>query len=280
MLLRRKQNRNDDAPPVPNAWSWQTTERGASGRSKRRTTEFSKLSAQMVELSLQEAQRGQTLRGSTLENPSTASSPLLSPTDLQRITQLHGESSKRPKTVAPKTTIGAPTPLNAPQAHPTPPGVRLPNTTVLYSRATVILRGITNCWNKVPRALGSWLPRLRVTGSAALGNLRGCWNSVQKDQRLAAFRARILGRFTIAAQRIELLQQTEVLIGRWSTRTASTAKFLAERISAKLRIIRHSKALSGLRYACEKNLRVLTARAPAVREVIKKKLTAVRRYWD
>lgn len=153
--------------------------------------------------------------------------------------------------------------------------LRLPSFTVLYSRVTVILRQITNYWNEVPRALGSRPARLRVTASTTVGNLRGFWKSVQKDHRLATFRARILGRVTIAAQRIELIRQrTALLIGRWSRWTATTAQFRAERISAKLTILTHSQPLRRLRYACGKNLRVLTARAPSVWVVVEKKFAA------
>ncbi len=180
----------------------------------------------------------------------------------------------RPGTAARKAAVAAATPMNPPQTHGTPRESRIPNFAVLYSRATVILREMTNYWNAVPR---SWLARLRVTGSAAVGNLRGCWKSVQKDHRLATFRARILGRLTIAAQRTEFIRQrTALLIGRWSRWTAATAQFLAERISAKLRILTHSQPLRRLRHACRNNFRVLMARATAVYAVMEKKFVAHR----
>ncbi len=276
-MLRRKQNRHDDAHPIPHAWNWQATGLEAGGRSKPRTEEFSKLSAQMVELSIQEAQRERTLRGASPNNPSTVAPHLLWPTEIQNIARSTTESVERLETAARKSALAAATPVNPPQAQGTPRQLRIPNFAVLYSRATVILRGMTKYWNVVPHTLVSWLGKLRVTGSAASGNLRGCWNSVQKDHRLATFRARILGRFTIAAQRTELiLQRTEVSIGRWTRWTASTAQFLAERISAKLRVVRHSQALQRLTDAFRKNLRVLTARSSAVCVVMKKKVVAHR----
>ena len=275
MLLRRKQNRNDDAHPIPHAWNWQATGRAAGGRSKPGTKEFSKLSAQMVELSLQEAQRERTLRGASPNNPSTVAPHLFWPTDIQNIARSTTESVERPGTAARKSALAAATPINPPQAQGSPRQLRIPNFAVVYSRATVILRSRTKYWNEVARTLVSRLGKLRVTGSAALGNLRGCWNSVHNDQRLATFRARIVGRFTIAAQRTELiLQRTEVLIGRWTRRTASTVQFLAERISAKLRVLRHSQAWRRLTDAFGKILRVLTARASAVCAVMKKKVVA------
>ncbi len=155
--------------------------------------------------------------------------------------------------------------------------MRIPNFTVLYSRATVILRDMTNYWNDVLRTFGSWSARLRVTASTAVVNLRGFWKSVQKDHRLATFRARILGRLTIAAKRTELIRQrTALLIGRWSKGFTTTAQFQSERISAKLRILTHSRSLGRLRQACGKNLRVLTARAPVVWSVMEKKFLAHR----
>jgi hypothetical protein len=280
MLLRRKQKPDEYEQLIPHAWSWQTTEREAGGRSKSRKTEFSKLSAQMVELSLQEAQRERTLRGASPKNPSTVSSPLFWPTDVQRITEAPAESAVGPNMVEPKATIAAPTPLNHPQTHGILRGLKLPNFAVLYSRATAILREMTNYRNELPLTLGPWLGRLRVTGSDAVGNLRGRWHSVQKDHRLATFRARILGRFTNAAQRTELiLQRTAILIGCWSRWAATTAQFLAAQISAELRGLKHSQHWQGLRQTFRNNFRVLTARAPAVCALIKKNLAAFRRYW-
>jgi hypothetical protein len=279
MSLRRKQKSDDDEQLIPHVSAWQATEREEVGRSKSGTARFaelSQLSAKLVELSLQEAQRDLTLRGTVSNKLSAVSSPLLWPsTDVQRIAQPTGESIGRPGTAARKAAVAAITPLNPPQAHGTPRESKIPNLAVLYSRATVILREMPNYWDEVPRTLDSWLARLRVTGSAAVGTLRGCWKSVQKDHRLATFRARILGRLTISARRTELIRQrTELLIGRWNSWTATTAQFLAERISAKLRILTHSQLLRRLRYACRKNLRVLTARAPAVRAVMEKKFAA------
>src|SRR5260370_5202971 len=69
-------------------------------------------------------------------------------------------------------------------------------------------------------------------------------------------------------------QRTALLIGRWRRWTAATAQCLAERISAKLRIITLSQPLRRLRYACAKKLRVLTARATAVCAVMGKKFVA------
>jgi DNA-directed RNA polymerase subunit RPC12/RpoP len=252
MLLRRKQKPNDDEQSVPRGWSWQATEREDVGRPKTGTAsfaEFSKLTAKMVELSQQEAQRERTLRGPVPDNLSAVRSPMLWPaTDVQRTPQRSAESAGR------AGTGPAVTPLTRPQAHGTLGGLRIANFAVLYSRATIILQEMANYSNEVPRTSGSWLARLRFTSSAVVGNLSVCWKSVQNDHRLATFRARI-GHLTIAVQRTDLIpQRTALLIGRWS-RWATTAQSLANRLSARLRILTNSQPLRRLRYECRKNLR-------------------------
>jgi hypothetical protein len=249
MLLRRKQKPSDDEQPVPGVWSWQATESEEGGRSRTGRAsfaEFSKLTARMVELSIQETQRQR--RGRVPEKLSEVPSPLLWPsTDVERTPERPPESTGRPGTRA------AATPLTGPQAHGTPGGLRNANFAVLYSRATLILRTMTNYWNEVPRTVGSWLARVRLTGSVVVGNLRDCWQSVQKDHRLATFRARF-GHLTIAVQRTELIRQrTALLIGSWS-RWATRAQFLAERLSARLRILTNSQPLRRQRYGWRKNL--------------------------
>ena len=272
MLLRRKQKLNDDEQLVPHVLTWQPTECEEVGRSNSGTAQsakFSKLSAKMVELSLQEAQRNPTLRGTIPNKLSAVSSPLLWPsTDVQRIAQPRAESAGRPGTAAQNAVVPAATPLNPPQAHGTPRESRIPNFAVLYSRATIMLREMTNYRNEVPRTLGDWLARVQASGSSAVQNLHGCWKSVQKDHQLATFRARILGSLTIAAQR------TALLIGRWRRWLATTAQFLAARISAKLRILTQSQPSRRWIHACQNNFRVLTTRAPAVCAVMEKKFAA------
>jgi hypothetical protein len=257
MLLHRKQKPNDDNQPVPHVRSRQDIERQQVGRSKAGTTafaEFSKLTARMVELSLQEAQRERTLSGPVPDKLSAVPSPLLWPSiDVQRTLEGPAESAGRPGTGAATTS------LTRPQAHGTPGGLRIANFAVLHSRATILLREMTKYWNEVPRILGSGLARLRLTGSAVVGNLRHCWKSVPKDHRFATFRARIRP-LAIAVQRSELIQQrTELLIGSWS-RWARTAQFLAKRLSARLRILTNSQPLRRLRYGWRKSLRFPFAR--------------------
>ena len=251
MLPRRKQKPNDDEQPGLSVSSWQTKEREEVGRSKTGTPSlaaFSKLTAKMVELSLQEAQRQRDWRGRVPDKLSAVPSPLLWPsTDVQGTPERPAESAGRPGTGA------AATPRTRPQADGTPGGLRIANFAVLYSRATIILREMTNYWNEIPRTLRSWLARLRLTGSAVVGNLRDYWKSAQKDHRLATFRART-GHLTIGVQSTELIRQrTALLIGSWS-RWAATPQFLAKRLSARLRILTNSQPLRRLRYGCRKNL--------------------------
>jgi hypothetical protein len=252
MFLRRKQKSNDDEQPIPHVWSWQATKREEVGRSKTRTAlfaELSKLSAKMVDLSVQEAQRDLTLRGTVPSKLNAISSPFLWPS-VQTVTQLPIENTGRPGT-APQPAVAGATSLNPPQADGTPRGLRIANLADLYSRATIILREMTNYWDEIPRRLNSWLARLRLTGFTVVGNLRGYWKSGQKDHRLATFRALILGRLTIAVQRTERIA---LLIGRWSV-WATTGQFLAKRLSARLKILTHSQLLRRLRYACRKTVR-------------------------
>jgi hypothetical protein len=149
------------------------TEREEVSRSKTGTAsfaEFSKLTARMVELSLQEAQRERASRGPVPDKLSPVPSPLLWPaTDVQATPERPADSAGRPGTGP------AATPLTRPQ-------------------------------------------------------------------------------------RTEVIQQrTALLIGSWS-RWATTAQFVAGRLSARLRILTNSQPLRRLRYGCRKNLCFLFAK--------------------
>ena len=278
MLLRNRQ-KPDDEHLIPHLWTWHGSARKQDGPAKNGTAryaEFSKLSAQMVELSLQEAQRERNLRGASPKNPSTFSSPLVWPTDLQNITRPATESLERPGT-ARKSAVAF-NAVNPPQTHGTPRELRFPDFAVLYSRARIILQGMANCWNEVPPRMHSLRGRLRVAGSDAFASMRGRWKSVQNDQRLAAVRERILRRLTIAAQRMQLIcQRTALLIGCWSRWTATITQFLAAQISANLTMVSHSQPLQHVRHACQKKFRALTTRAPVVWAVMNKFAVLTRR---
>src|SRR6266566_5658536 len=103
MMLRRKQKPNDDEQLVPHFLTWQATKCEGGGLSNSGTaelTKFSKLSAKMVELSLQDAERDPTLQGTVPNELSAVSSPLLWPsTYVQRVAPLT-ESAGRSATAA------------------------------------------------------------------------------------------------------------------------------------------------------------------------------------
>ena len=179
--------------------------------------DVSKLSARMVELSLQKAQRDPTLRGTVPSEVGPISSPLLwSSADLQRIGQPPVENAERSATPVGKAAVASATPLNPQQVHGTPRELRIANFAVLYSQAIVILRKIANRWS----------------GSAAVRNLSGPWKSVQRNRWLSTFRTRILGPLTLAAEGGVVRQRTRSLIGHLSRRTSRAAQFVAGRISA------------------------------------------------
>jgi hypothetical protein len=181
----------------------------------------------------------------------TEGSPIAFLLVFHRCSEDHGETRRERG----KTGNGCSCYVNdAAQARGTPGGLRIANFAVLYSRATITLREMTRYWNEVRLRLGSWLARLRLTGLAVVATLPDCWKAVQRDQRLATFRARV-GRLTIAVQRTKIIRQrTALLIGRCS-RWATTAQFLVKRLSARLRILTNSQSLQRLRFRCRKNLR-------------------------
>ena len=101
--------------------------------------DVSKLSAKMVELSLQKAQRNPTLRRTVPSEVGPVSSSLLwSSADLQRIVQPPMENAERSATRVGKAVAPA-TPLNSEQVHGTRRELRIANFVVSYSQAMVIL---------------------------------------------------------------------------------------------------------------------------------------------
>jgi hypothetical protein len=254
MLLRPKQKPYD-------VWGWQDTQRKEVSRSKTGTARFaelSRLSAKMVDLSLQQPQRDLTLRGAVPNNVAPASWPFLGTSiDAQRVSHPIVENAGIAGTVAGKEAINRTAHLNPLPARGTPREWRRSNFAVLYSRTTVMIRG---------------------SGSAAIGNLRRCWQLIQNDHRFSIFRARILSRLTPLAQHTgHIRQRTALLIGHWSRRRAGTFQFLTNRISARVKILTHSEPLQRLKHACPK-LRMLTARVSAVGAVIKNKFASAKGY--
>ena len=266
MLLRPKQTPHDEGRLTPRMWSWQGTQREEVGRSEAgigRFAEFSRLSARMVELSLQQAQRDLTLRGALPNKEAPGSWPFLGTSiDAQKLAQPPVENAGIPGTVAGKAAVNGTAHLDPQPAHGTPREWRSPNLAVLYSRTRVMIRGMTHYWR----------------GSAAIGNLRRCWKSAQKDHRFSIFRARILRGLTLASQHTDYIRQrTALLIGHWSRRGARTFQFLTDQTSARVKILTQSKPLQRLKHACPE-LRMLMARLPAVCAVIKNKFASAKGY--
>src|SRR6266702_1551635 len=263
MLVRRKQKPKDDQRLVPHMLPWQVTEcerRGLSNSGTEELAKFSKLSAKMVELSLQETRRNPTVRDTVPNELSAVSSPLLWPSTCVHTIAPPAESAGRAGTAAQNPTVAAATPLNQPQPHDKPCESRGPD-----------------YLGELRRTLGHWLARARVSGSAAVRNLGGYSEPTQNDHHLATFRARILSSLAIAAQRTGELQQvlalirkrTAPFIARWTQSVVTTAQFLAARKSAEQRLLKQS--LQRLRYRCANNFRLLTARAPAFSAVMVKR---------
>ena len=150
---------------------------------------FRKLSAKMVELSLQENQRERTLRGPVPSHLAQTSWPFLWPFGRdQSIVQPPVEDAERSGTKPRRAAVAIATDPNPQQTYETPRELTISNFGVLYTRATFILREMTNY----------------RSGSAVLRNLRDGWKSVRNDRRLSTFREHIRGRLTVAAQRTDL----------------------------------------------------------------------------
>ncbi len=265
MLVRRKQKPKDDQRLVPHMLPRQVTEcerRGLSNSGTAELAKLSKLSAKMVELSLQETGRNPTVRGTVPNELGAVSSPLLWPSTCVHMIAPPAESAGRAGTAAQNPAVAAATPLNQPQPHDKPCESRGPD-----------------YLDELRRTLGYWLARARVSGSAAVRNLGGYSEPTQNDHQLATFRARIFSSLAIAAQRTGELQQvlalirkrTAPFIARWTQWVATTAQFLAARKSAEQRLLKHAQSLQRLRYRCANNFRLLTARAPAFSAVMAKR---------
>lgn len=201
MLLPRKQKTHDNVRLTPHVWFSKGPQGEVVDRSKTGTARFlelSKLSAKMVELSLQETLRDPTLGGAAPNKWAPGIWPFLATS--AAAAHSHAQlpvSARKAGTIGQNTTLSG-------TLRPTP--------------------------------------------------------QPQPAQRQP--------RFPIAA---DLLQRTTPLLGRWSRQTAKILQFLVERISARVKILTHSKPLQRLKPAHAK-LRVLMARASGIGAVIRKKL--------
>lgn len=265
MLQWRKQKPDDEGRLSPRTWSWQGPHRKDVGRSKpdaERFAEFSRLSARIVELSLQEAHRDQTLRDEVPNKVTPGLWPFL------------GTSVDAPTPAPPvknagiagamtgKAGVNDTAHMNPQATHGTPRGGRIPDFAVLRSWTTVMIRGMTQYWS----------------GSAAIRSLRHCWKSEQKDQGFSSFRTRILSRLRLAVEGTDhVRERTAFLIEHGSRRSARTFQFLRDRVPAGVNILTEWKPWLRLKHEHPK-LRMLIARVAAGCAVIKDKFASTKEY--
>jgi hypothetical protein len=175
--------------------------------------ECSKLSAKMVELSLQEAQRAPTVRQVVPNERGLVSSPVISASiDLQGVSRPSFENAERTQSIG-KAAVDPAMPLKNEQARRTS---HVRKFAVLFSRVPAIARKTTAYWGS----------------SAAARKLHGCWKSLQTDQWLLTLTTRILDPVTLAAERSATRLRTGLLIGQLRRRPTRAAHFVADRISA------------------------------------------------
>jgi hypothetical protein len=267
MFLWRKQRPHDEGRLSPRMWSWQGPQRKDVGRSKNeaeRFAEFSRFSARIVELSLQEAHRDQTLRDEVLNKVAPGSWPFLG-------TSVDAPTRARPPVknagiagaMAGKAAVNGSTAHLNPQAtHGTPGGWRRPDFAVLRSWTTVMIREMAQYRSR----------------SGAIGNLRRCWKSVQKDQRFSIFRTRILSCLRLAVQSTDQVRErTAFLIEHGSSRSARTFQFLRGRVAAGVKILTELKPWLRLKHERPK-LRMLIAPVPVGCAVIKGRFASAMGY--
>jgi len=167
MPLPRKQNRDEDAWPVPHVPTRKSVQGEKSGLRNSGTAEaakFSRLSAQMVELSLQQTQRDPTLHDTFPAEVNTAKvSPVSSP--------LRDPLPAKPSEVSPPLPLPWPSTLAAPPHPPHPQGTPRESKTSNYW---------PNYWKEVRGNLDSWLAAARVSGWAAVRTLGELAKSAQK----------------------------------------------------------------------------------------------------
>ena len=267
MLVWRKQKPHDeDRLNSRHVWSWQGPQRKDVGRSKieaERFAEFSRLSAKIVELSLQQAHRDQTLRDEVPNKVAPGLWPFLgtsvdAPTPAWPPVKIAGIAGA----MAGKAAVNGTAHLNPQATHGTPRGWRSPSFAVLRSWTTVMIREMTPYWS----------------GSAAIGSLRRCWKSIQKDHGFSIVRTRILSRLRLAVQHTDhVRERTAFLIEHGSRRSARTFQFLTDRVQAGVKILTQLKPWPRLKHARPK-LRMLMARVLATCTEIRDKFASAKEY--
>ena len=219
MLLRPTQKSHNEGWLTPRVRGWRGSQPKDVARSKTGTGqsgELSRLSAKLVELSLQRSERDLASRGPAPNNVTPGSWPFLGTSfDAQKPTRIPLENAETSAPVTGKVAVNGAAHLNPQTARGTPRAWGSANFAVLCSRMTAGIRGVTSYW----------------AGSVVIGNLRRCWQLVQKDQQFAAFQAHILNRLTIAVQHTDhMRQRAMLLIGLHGRRSARTFQLLINRI--------------------------------------------------
>ena len=218
MLLWHKPECHDEDRLSSRMWSWQGGRRKHGGRSKNETERFavfSRLSAKIVELSLQQAHHDQTLRDDVPDKVAPGSWPFLgSSIDSPSSARRSIKDAAITGATAEKTAGNGTAHLNPQVARGTSRGWRSPNCAALRSRTTVIIQQMT-----------------QYLSSAAIGNLRRCWKSVKKDRGFSISRICILGRLIPPVQHINYVRErTAFWIERGSRSSARTLQFLTDRV--------------------------------------------------
>lgn len=143
MLLPRKQKTHDDEGLTPHVWLWKSPQREEVGRSKAgvaRFPELSKLSAKMVELSLQEAQLDRTLPGDVPNRLAPVTWPFVGTSaDAQRHAQLPLDNAEKAGTVAQSATLPGTQHLIPQTGQRAAHTSRSSNFSILYSRTAFLL---------------------------------------------------------------------------------------------------------------------------------------------
>jgi hypothetical protein len=170
MSLPHKQNRDEDERQVLHVPTWQSLESKKVGLRNSGTAEaakLSRLSAQMVELSLQQTQRDPTLPDPLPAKLKEVSSPL------------RDTFPAKPNAVS--SPLPWPSTLAAPPQPPQPQGT---------SRESKIPNYWPNYWKDVRCTLDNWLAGARVSSSAAVRNLYEHAKSAQKKFAVSNLKSR------------------------------------------------------------------------------------------
>ena len=266
MSLWHKPERHDEDRLSSRMWSGQGSRHKSGGRSENeaeRFAEFSRLSAKIVELSLQQAHHDQTLRDKLANNVAPGSWPFLG-------TSIDSLSPARPSiknagtagAMAGKTAANGTAHLIPQSARGRSHGWRSPNLAALRSRTMVMIREMTQY----------------LSGSTAIGNLRRCWKSVQKDHWFSISRTCILDRLRLAVRQINYVRErTAFWIEHGSRRSARTFQFLTDRVPAGVQILTQLEPWLRLKHARLK-IWMLTVRMSARCAAIKDKFAAANEY--